>query len=287
MSSEQAGRESRPDDREHVSPARSADQVSAPPLLLDQIFDSRSLYQLRASVAAHGGNAGLSQPRTDDLVVAVHELAANVVRHGSGRGRLIMWQRRDEVRCRITDEGADEEAGGRVRHVAPRMRGASAKADGAPWRIQPGHGLWLVRQLADRVGVQPGPNGVATTITFSLKAPGPQPGFRLARSTSPAGPVIALSGQLDLNSAAELTEAISELVASTGGARLILDLAGLTFWDSFGLAALLRAQSRVSAGAVARLVLRDVPAPLLHELRATGLSKRFTFADGTEQAISD
>jgi anti-anti-sigma factor len=284
MSNEQAGREPRPDEREHAPPA---DQVSAPPLLLDQIFDSSSLYQLRASVAAHGSHAGMSQARTDDLVVAVHELAANVVQHGSGRGRLIVWQRRDELRCRITDEGADEEAGGRVPRLAPRKRGAGAKADGSPWRIQPGHGLWLVRRLADRVGVQPGPNGVATTITFSLNPPGPPPGFWLARSTSQAGPVLALGGQLDLNSAAELTEAIDELVARSGGACLILDLAGLTFWDPFGVAALLRAQSHVSAGAVTKLVLSDVPEPLLHELRATGLSEQFTFADGTEQTIAD
>jgi anti-anti-sigma factor len=272
------------------------------PLLLDQIFDSNSLYQLRASVAAHGGDAGMSRARIGDLVVVVHELAANVVRHGSGRGRLIVWRQHDELRCRITDEGPSETprrastaAGGsggsspRASTAAGGSGGSSPRAGTAatPWRIQPGHGLWLVRKLADGVSVQPGPNGVATTITFSLSAPGPPTRFRLERSTSPAGPILALSGQLDLTSAAELTEAIGELVAGAPVARLILDLAGLTFWDPFGLAALLRAESHVSTGAVGRLVLSDVPEPLLHELRATGLSERFTFADSTQQAIAD
>jgi anti-anti-sigma factor len=258
------------------------------PLLLDQIFDSNSLYQLRASVAAHGGNAGMSRARIGDLVVVVHELAANVVRHGSGRGRLIVWRQHDELRCRITDEGPSETSR-RASTAAGGSGGSSPPASTAatPWRIQPGHGLWLVRKLADGVSAQPGPNGVATTITFSLSAPGPPTRFRLERSTSPAGPILALSGQLDLTSAAELTEAIGELVASAPVARLILDLAGLTFWDPFGLAALLRAESHVSTGAVGRLVLSDVPEPLLHELRATGLSERFTFADSTQQAIAD
>ena len=54
---------------------------------LDQAFDSDSLYALRAAVAAHGSQAGLSDGRTRDLVLAVHELAANAVRHGAGQGQ--------------------------------------------------------------------------------------------------------------------------------------------------------------------------------------------------------
>src|SRR6266566_7356039 len=56
--------------------------------ILEQALDGDSLYQLRASVAVHAVQAGLPQRRTDDLVIAAHELAANVVRHGSGSGRL-------------------------------------------------------------------------------------------------------------------------------------------------------------------------------------------------------
>ncbi len=51
--------------------------------ILEQALDGDSLYRLRASVAAHALQAGLSQRRADDLVIAVHELAANVVRHGA------------------------------------------------------------------------------------------------------------------------------------------------------------------------------------------------------------
>jgi anti-sigma regulatory factor (Ser/Thr protein kinase) len=118
--------------------------------VLDQKVDGGSLYQLRASAAACGSEAGLSAQRSDDLVIAVHELAANVVRHGSGRGRLRIWKHHQVLHCQVTDEGAAPDP------TPP------------PWKILPGHGLWLVRQLADRTSLHPGPNGTAVTISFKL-----------------------------------------------------------------------------------------------------------------------
>src|SRR6201986_550141 len=111
---------------------------------LDQAFDSDSLYSLRAAVAAHGSQAGLSDGRTRDLVLAVHELAANAVRHGAGQGRLRLWAAHDAVRCEITDEGAPGEADA---------------ADAARWQAEPGLGLWLVRRIADSASVQSGASG--------------------------------------------------------------------------------------------------------------------------------
>ena len=50
----------------------------APPLL-DLVFDSGALYILRAEVLALAGQSGLSDDRAGDVVLAVHELAADVV----------------------------------------------------------------------------------------------------------------------------------------------------------------------------------------------------------------
>ena len=115
---------------------------------LDQAFDSDSLYALRAAVAAHGSQAGLSDGRTRDLVLAVHELAANAVRHGAGQGRLRLWAADDAVRCEVTDQGAPGEA------------------DAAGWDAEPGHGLWLVRQIADSASVQSGASGTVAAVIF-------------------------------------------------------------------------------------------------------------------------
>jgi anti-sigma regulatory factor (Ser/Thr protein kinase) len=119
-------------------------------LALDQAFDGDSLYALRAAVAAHGSQAGLSEGRTRDLVLAVHELAANAVRHGAGQGRLRLWAAHDAVRCEVTDEGAPGEA------------------DAALWRAEPGHGLWLVRRIADSASVRSGASGTVAAVIFRL-----------------------------------------------------------------------------------------------------------------------
>ena len=118
---------------------------------LDQAFDGDSLYALRAAVAAHGSQAGLSEARTRDLVLAVHELAANAVRHGAGQGRLRLWAAQDAVRCEVTDEGTPGEADG---------------ADAARWQAEPGHGLWLVRRIADSASVQSGASGTVAAVIF-------------------------------------------------------------------------------------------------------------------------
>jgi anti-sigma regulatory factor (Ser/Thr protein kinase) len=126
---------------------------------LDQVFDGDSLYALRATVAARGTRAGLAKERVDDLVLAVHELAANAVRHGAGRGRLRIWTADGALRCEVTDDGA--------RHA----NDAAAAADPAQWNIEPGHGLWVVRQVADQTSLRGGPSGTVVAVSFILGPP--------------------------------------------------------------------------------------------------------------------
>src|SRR5213080_3247404 len=128
------------------------------PPALDQAFDGDSLYALRAAVAAHGSQAGLSDGRTSDLVLAVHELAANAVRHGAGQGRVRMWATPEGVRCEVTDEGVDGTG--------------EESAEAAVWHVEPGHGLWLVRRIADGASVQSDPSGTVAAVSFRLGRPG-------------------------------------------------------------------------------------------------------------------
>ncbi len=257
--------------------------------VLDHRLDGDSLYQLRASVAAHATQAGLPPRRADDLVIAVHELAANVVRHGSGHGRLRIWRHGQALHCQVTDEGPPPGAGAWPVTVPGEDPGsASAAAGGPPWRVEPGHGLWLVRQLADRTSLHPGPQGTAVTISFTLGSPGAAPApFTLARDTCRDCTVLTLSGQLDLSSASQLGDAVEELLAGTPTVRLVLDLAGLTFWDPFGLAALLRAQARIAGSPSARMILAAAPGPFIGHLRGSGLSGQFTLADTADEAVGE
>ena len=262
----------RPPPESAPPPETAAPPQSAP--ILDQAFDAGSLYALRAAVAAHATQAGLAPGRADDLLIAVHELAANAVRHGAGHGRLRIWRSDQALLCEITDDGLPEAQDAHHAHKVPE------------WRTEPGHGLSLVRQVADHTSLRSGRDGTSATISFALAAPGPP--FRLDRQEMDGCTVLAVTGPLDLTSAAQLSRTIGDLLNDND--KLVLDLTNLTGWDSAGLAALITAQQRVSATPNARMILAGIPGHLEQHLRQANLADRFTLADSQTQAaktISD
>jgi anti-sigma regulatory factor (Ser/Thr protein kinase) len=54
--------------------------------MLDQEFGETTLRVLRETVPAHATDAGMPEGRALDVMLAVHELAANAVEHGGGPG---------------------------------------------------------------------------------------------------------------------------------------------------------------------------------------------------------
>jgi anti-sigma regulatory factor (Ser/Thr protein kinase) len=125
---------------------------------LDQAFNASSLYALRAAVAAHAAAAGLGKSQVYDVTAVAHELAANAVVHGAGHGRLRLWADGAFLYCQVSDDGRN----GATPPSAPSGDGA------APWPAEHGHGLWLVRQVADHVGIGHGPSGTTATARFPL-----------------------------------------------------------------------------------------------------------------------
>ena len=142
--------------RKHDGPAGGTGPAGFTPL--DQAFDAGSLYALRAAVAAHAAAAGLGKSAVYDVTAVAHELAANAVVHGAGHGRVRLWADGGFLYCQVSDDGRDEPAS------QPAPSGESA----APWPAEHGHGLWLVRQIADHVGVGYGPSGTTATARFPL-----------------------------------------------------------------------------------------------------------------------
>ena len=102
--------------------------------VLDLTFDSGTLGTLRAGVRSHAGQAGLSEDRAEDVVLAVHELAANAVCHGNGTGRLHLWKRDGALYCQVED--------------------GDPPAAGDPAEPRPGHGLWVVNQVCDLMEIR-------------------------------------------------------------------------------------------------------------------------------------
>jgi anti-anti-sigma factor len=246
-----------------------------PPPVLDQAFDNDSLYALRAAVAAHASQAGLAEGRIGDLVLAVHELAANAVRHGAGRGRLRIWDTGGMLRCEVADDGAAQSAAGDA---------AAGAVNPAPWRTGPGRGLWLVRRVADETSVQSGPSGTVAAVSFTLAPPGGLPPFQLAQRFRHDCTVLSVTGELDLSSADRFTGAVRELAAAAPAVCLVLDLSGLTGWDSSGLAALILARQQVSARSGAQMAIAGLPGRLRRRLRMAGLDGEFTLADTVTDA---
>jgi anti-sigma regulatory factor (Ser/Thr protein kinase) len=144
-----------------------AAQASTQAPLLDQEFDSGTLYALRAAVQAHAGQAGLSEDRVGEVVLAIHELAANAIAHGAGHGRLRMWERGDALSCEVVDAGPV--GAGRPTGPPDSPPGPSEAAD--PWPTTDGHGLWLVRQVADQLDLRSGPRGTRAMVIFALPRP--------------------------------------------------------------------------------------------------------------------
>ena len=124
---------------------------------VDQSFDGDSLYAVRATVAAHASEAGMPEGRVRNVVLAVHELVANAVRHGAGQGQVRLWVTGDGICCEVTDAG-----------IVPAGADGASSRDAAQWPVEHGHGLWLVRKIADQVSLESGPSGTVAVASFHL-----------------------------------------------------------------------------------------------------------------------
>jgi anti-sigma regulatory factor (Ser/Thr protein kinase) len=132
-------------------------------VVLDREIRAATLSPLREAVLGCAAAAGLSRDRSLDVMLAVHELAANVIRHGSGRGRLLLRVTARALSCQVSDARATARPG----LDAQREADGTASATAA-WPVDHGHGLWLVRKTADRVQVAAGPAGSVVSIAFNL-----------------------------------------------------------------------------------------------------------------------
>jgi anti-sigma regulatory factor (Ser/Thr protein kinase) len=114
----------------------------------DERFDAATLHSLRERVAACAAAAGMPEDRAMYVTLAVHELAANAVRHGAGSGRLLIHAAGGTLRCQVSDAGPGT----------------------GSWPLRQGHGLWIVHAVADQVTASSGPDGSEITVVFGLPA---------------------------------------------------------------------------------------------------------------------
>jgi anti-sigma regulatory factor (Ser/Thr protein kinase) len=96
----------------------------------------------------------LSLVAGEDLAAAIHELAANSVRHGGGRGSVVFWTEPDSVVVEVRDSGyiADPLVG---RHRPALMQ-------------EGGRGVWLANQLCDFVQTRSSEQGTQVRVRMWL-----------------------------------------------------------------------------------------------------------------------
>jgi anti-sigma regulatory factor (Ser/Thr protein kinase) len=108
-------------------------------------FEAATLAALRQYVHLRAIDAGFSPRRTEDLLLAVNEVATNSLRHADGWGVIRIWEEPHGLICEVRDDGIfDEPLAGRERPV-PQQIG--------------GFGLWLSNQLCDLVQIRSLPAG--------------------------------------------------------------------------------------------------------------------------------
>lgn len=125
--------------------------LTTPPDGAEVLRYRAGLAGVRAFTAAWASQAGLSPQRVSDLVIAVAELAANTLAHTSGPGTLTLWATDDEVICQVQDQG----------HITDPLAGRVRPAPDAPGGRR---GLWVVRQVCDRVEIRSGQAGTTVRV---------------------------------------------------------------------------------------------------------------------------
>lgn len=142
----------------YVSPSSLLREIPEPfvsprsePVLRLPVSDE--LQTLRALVERTASWSGLPPLKCQDLMLAVNEIVTNVLRYARGSGELEIWDLGPKLICEVRDHGpglSDPFAG----YIPPRAESVG------------GMGLWIARQLVDRVAIALDAEGTRVQLTI-------------------------------------------------------------------------------------------------------------------------
>lgn len=119
-------------------------------------FHGGDLAALRRRVRDVADGAGLDRGRRDNLVLAMHELAANSIVHAGGGGVLSFWREPDALVVEVRDRG--------------RMDDVLVGRGTLDLEAENGRGIWMANQLCDLVQVRSGTDGTQVRLWTWLAA---------------------------------------------------------------------------------------------------------------------
>jgi serine/threonine-protein kinase RsbW len=117
-------------------------------------FQLDNLLDVRRDVETLAGRCGLSDLRLYYFVVAVNEIMTNAIHHGGGQGSLRIEWLGQYFECEIVDQGPGIP-------LDKLSAGTKPAAD-----TLTGRGLWLTRQLCDKVDIASDNTGTRVTLVF-------------------------------------------------------------------------------------------------------------------------
>jgi anti-sigma regulatory factor (Ser/Thr protein kinase) len=99
---------------------------------------------------------GLGRWATEDLASAAHEVIANSLSHGGGRGEVSIWLEEGFLICEVKDRGVfDRPMAGRIQPTTHGMGG---------------RGLWMANQLCELVQIRSEPDVTVVRLHMALKS---------------------------------------------------------------------------------------------------------------------
>ncbi|MDG6103237.1 ATP-binding protein [Dactylosporangium aurantiacum] len=114
--------------------------------------EAGDLNAVRQFVRGHALALGMSEARTELLMLAVNELATNTMQHTTGGGRVRVWADAGQVVCDVVDQGP------------PRT---FQRPMPAPEAVR-GRGLAIVERICDQVDSVSGPDGTTVRLRLHL-----------------------------------------------------------------------------------------------------------------------
>jgi anti-sigma regulatory factor (Ser/Thr protein kinase) len=136
---------------------REDQALPAPPADADVVpVEPAELLGVRQFVRRYATAVGLPARRTQDLVLAVNEIATNTIVHTQNVGSLRIWQESQTVICEIQDSG----------YIADPFAGRHLPHDGS----EHGRGLWMANQLCDLVQIRSSERGTTIRLHVDLRA---------------------------------------------------------------------------------------------------------------------
>ncbi|MGB8960432.1 MAG: sensor histidine kinase [Pseudonocardiaceae bacterium] len=139
------------------------DEMAPPAAPVDPDLDvdlgsADDLGVLRRRLRSWGAACAMSDQDTDDIVIAVDEIATNALEHGQPPARVRGWTTPAALFIQVDDRG---------RSNIPATTGYHRPATDA----RRGRGIWIARHLADVLTTHADPAGTTVAMRFTRSAP--------------------------------------------------------------------------------------------------------------------